>query len=187
MQGLRPVLCRVARHGAAVRAGRRWKAAAPEGTGDVPMGKKKWEDMDEKDLEEYKQSLTYWPYVFFGLVMAFIWTPEHTKFVWHLQLQCWIHEQYWKWNLPKEKADKLIREARIGVPSMQRSGGQDPLAACPVMDKGETATPEDLARAATTGGLPDGHPGSLPKPAVSPFTASVVQVTEDLKQAKPSA
>eukprot|EP00659_Diplonema_papillatum_P000311 gene311-429_t len=150
--------------------GARW---CRSGEGDKADGqgwkKKRLADMSLEELDQYEKSLTWWPYILFALFMAYVWTPEGTKFLWYLRLQMWVHEQYWKLLLPKDQADSLIREHRIGIPTANRTV-QNPLAACPI--------PEADRRAAAAGrGTAEGAGKS------DAFSASIVQVYANINDA----
>eukprot|EP01059_Diplonema_ambulator_P017693 TRINITY_DN29739_c0_g1_i1.p1 TRINITY_DN29739_c0_g1~~TRINITY_DN29739_c0_g1_i1.p1 ORF type:complete len:192 (+),score=48.73 TRINITY_DN29739_c0_g1_i1:49-576(+) len=135
--------------------------------------KKKYEEMTDAELEEAAKKLTWWPYLLVGGVLTFIWIPEYTKFVWHLKLQMWVHEQYWKLVLPKEEAASVIREARIGIPASHRTS-QNPLAACPLRSNEDGKISEEELKGIP---LPPGHP--------NPFAAGIIQAAEELKNARP--
>eukprot|EP01062_Namystynia_karyoxenos_P034976 TRINITY_DN25623_c0_g1_i1.p1 TRINITY_DN25623_c0_g1~~TRINITY_DN25623_c0_g1_i1.p1 ORF type:complete len:166 (+),score=13.23 TRINITY_DN25623_c0_g1_i1:59-556(+) len=89
---------------------------------------------------------TRWPFVIVALIVVFIWIPEYQKYYWHKWLQFQVHALWWTWRLDPADAERMIREAALGVPPAQRSV-QDPLAACPVS-----------GQRAASGALPDGHP-----------------------------
>ena len=180
---------------------RRWASVQADdkaGAREKPSWKgKKWEEMTEEEINEYNKTLTYWPYLFVGVILAFVWIPENTKFYWHLRLQFFIHALWWRLVLPREEAETTIREALIGIPAQRRSS-QNPLAACPLNDAPEKQKDASLLReAAEAGHLPDGHPGAnRPKPvdfdapiersnagAHAIFAQGVVMASQNIKEA----
>eukprot|EP01061_Rhynchopus_euleeides_P006044 TRINITY_DN15130_c0_g1_i1.p1 TRINITY_DN15130_c0_g1~~TRINITY_DN15130_c0_g1_i1.p1 ORF type:complete len:173 (+),score=30.45 TRINITY_DN15130_c0_g1_i1:91-609(+) len=152
---------------------------------------KKWADMTDEEVEAYNKTLTWWPYIIMAALLAFIWIPEYTKFVWHLRFRFWVHRLYWRVMLPKSEADAVIHEAARGVPPAERTV-QNPLAACPIPES-ERQNSEQLRQAVASGALPSGHPGSHlkapnnePIEGPSPFAQGVIQAHENLYEAQHS-